>query len=815
MNRILKWVKELADLKNHFKIDYSCAKSKDAAVFKGNKYRITVLSDILIRLEYNNDGVFEDRPTEFAWNRDFEVPLIQVNQNNRSLNVSTKYFRLEYIKETSMFPKGAKENNLKISLNNTDKVWYINHPEARNLYGSEVSLDDISGKIPLLKGLFSTDGFVSVDDSKSLIFNENGSLVKNPSERVDMYVFFYKKDFGFCLRDYFQLTGKPPMIPRYALGVWWYRNIPYSTNKINDLISDFHHHKIPLSVLLLGEDWHIRNVGELKNLVTGFSFNKEHYSNPSELIKNIHDKDIFLGLKIDPSQGIMNHEEHYLDFLKTAGLENNGKTIAFNVYDTNFLNAYFQNIIDPLQRLGVDFFFIDYYNKNLLTSLRALNHYHFTNYKQSKNRRGMILSRNGLTASHRYPVLYSGQTLVSWKMLKFLPYFNSNSSNVGLSWWSHDVGGYKDGIEDGELYLRYVQLGTFSPIFRLSSKEGKYYKREPWAWEIKIETIVREYAQLRHKLIPYLYSEAYKYHKTGLSFIQPLYYRFPETYDEPAYINEYFFGSELFIAPITNVVDDLMKRVVERIFIPSGTWYEFKSGKKVPGNKKYVLFFKEEDYPVFARAGAIIPMADLDENGFNSTKNPEKLEIHVFPGDNNIYKLYEDDGLSTLYEEGNFLITEIKYDYKPNNYTVTIRPTEGKLELIPEKRSFKVRFRNTKLPQFVTVKVADQEIKVPHYIDGKDFIVEIPFVQSSSVVYVNCHGNDIDIDAFRLINEDIDSIINDLLIETSLKEKIAAILFSPQEIKDKRIQIRKLKKEGLSPLFAKLFIRLLEYIGRI
>ena len=182
MNRILKWVKELADLKNHFKIDYSCAKSKDAAVFKGNKYRITVLSDILIRLEYNNDGVFEDRPTEFAWNRDFEVPLIQVNQNNRSLNVSTKYFRLEYIKETSMFPKGAKENNLKISLNNTDKVWYINHPEARNLYGSEVSLDDISGKIPLLKGLFSkSSGVPSYIDVLKEALGEKCHKTSTPS----------------------------------------------------------------------------------------------------------------------------------------------------------------------------------------------------------------------------------------------------------------------------------------------------------------------------------------------------------------------------------------------------------------------------------------------------------------------------------------------------------------------------------------------------------------------------------------------------------------------------------------------------------
>ncbi len=740
---------------------------------------------------------------------------MQVNQDDRFLQISTKYFKLEYNKESNLMPKKALEKDFKITLNNTDKTWYVGHPEARNFYGSEVCLDEAYGKIPLLKGLFSTDGFVSVDDSTSLIFNEEGTLIKNAETRVDTYIFFYRKDFGYCLRDYFTLTGRPPLIPRYALGIWWHRNIVYNTNTIGDLIEDFKYHDIPLSVLLLGEDWHVRNVNTLKNLSTGFSFNRELFPNPEQLTSYLHEHNVKLGLKIDPSQGIMPHEEQYNSFVKSLEQPDQKETVPFNIFDANFLNSYFSEIIDPLQKKGVDFFWIDYYNKYSLASLRALNHYHFTNFKQDRSKRGLILSRNGLISSHRYPALYSGQTLVSWKMLKFLPYFNSNSSNVGLEWWSHDIGGYKDGIEDSELYMRYVQLGTFSPIFRFSAKEGKYYKREPWAWEVKIEAIVREFTQLRHRLIPYIYSEGYKYHKTGLPFIQPLYYRYPESYDEPAYINEYYFGSELFIAPITNKVDALMKRVVERTFIPEGTWYEFKSGKKVPGGKKYVLFYKDEDYPVFAKSGAIIPMAGLNKGNLNNTDNPEVLEIQIFPGANNLYKLYEDDGISSLYNEGYFLITEIKYDYKPNNYTVTIRPTEGKVSIVPEKRTFKIRFRNTKLAPHISVKIGDQEIKTPSYIDGKDFIIEVPFAPSSSSITVNCHGNDIDIDAFRLINEDIDSIINDLLIETSLKEKIAAILFSSDEVRQKRIAIRKLRKEGLSPLFSKLFIRLLEYIGDI
>ena len=189
----------MANLKNHFQIDYSRAKPRDAAVFKGQRYRITILSDVLVRIEYNEKGVFEDRPTEFAWNRDFEVPLMQVNQDDRFLQISTKYFKLEYNKESNLMPKKALEKDFKITLNNTDKTWYVGHPEARNFYGSEVCLDEAYGKIPLLKGLFSTDGFVSVDDSTSLIFNEEGTLIKNAE--IILFLFIY--NLNFCVRSYF------------------------------------------------------------------------------------------------------------------------------------------------------------------------------------------------------------------------------------------------------------------------------------------------------------------------------------------------------------------------------------------------------------------------------------------------------------------------------------------------------------------------------------------------------------------------------------------------------------------------------------
>ena len=419
-----------------------------------------------------------------------------------------------------------------------------------------------------------------------------------------------------------------------------------------------------------------------------------------------------------------------------------------------------------------------------------------------------------MVAPHRAGILYSGETIVSWDTLKYLPFYNSMAANKGVSWWSHDVGGYKDGVEDNELYVRYVQFSTFSPIFRFSAKRGVYYKREPWVWDVKTFTIAREYCWLRQRLIPYLYTAAYEYHKTGKPLIQPIYYTYPEIYDEPTYRNEYYFGKELFVAPITKPKDVTMNRSIERVFLPKGIWYDFKTGKKFVGNKRYVVFYKEEEYPVFARAGAIIPLANLEKN-INDLTPPKSIEINVFPGQSNEFKLYEDDGITKLHEEGYYIVTSIDYNYLQNNYTLIIHPVDGKTEIIPRLRNYKIRFRNTRTADSVDIYLNGDKANLEYecYEDENDFVVDIKDVDTTKQLTINCKGNDIEINAVRIINEDINSIISDLKITTKLKEEIADIIFSDLDIKAKRIKIKKLR--GLDGRFTRMFIKLLEYIAEI
>lgn len=801
----------MSSLKPHFSVpEYEGAISHLNGIIRGEKYRITILSDVLVRLEYSETGAFEDRPTELVKFRAFDVPKFTKKEDNTHLVVSTKYFKLEYQKEMPF--EGGKvtpDQYLKISLNNTDKFWYYGHPEARNFRAAGYSLDNADGNAQYGRGLYSTDGFVSLDDSENLIFNRDGSFGKRSDKRIDIYVFLYRRDFGLCLRDYFKLTGSPALIPRYALGVWWNKDFAYNTESLEELIWNFNKHKIPISVILLSKYWHIL----YEEIEGGFTFNYNLFNNPKELIRNLHKNNIRIGLNINPMAGIHPDELAYERFKTKAGITEEG-ILPFNVFDKSVVNAYFDEFIKPLNDLGVDFYWIDYFNRNDLITLRALNHFHFTDYKKQEEKRSMILSRNGMLASHNYPVTYSGYTKVSWNNLDLVPEYNLTSSNIGVNWLSHDIGGYLDGVEDPELYMRFVQLGCFSPILRLSSAASHYYKREPWLWDAQTHAVAGDYLRLRHRLIPYLYSEAYKYYKTGLPIIQPVYYRYPELYDEPLYKNEYYFGSELFVAPITRKKEPLMNRTIHRIFLPNGIWYDFKTGKKFVGGKRYVTFFKDEDYPVFAKKGTIVPMAILDDKDINNTKPPKKLEIHIFPGKSNTYKLYEDDGISRLHEQGYFLISDIDYSYQTNNFTAIIRPTEGKSGIVPKVRSYKVRFRNTRKPNEVIVFVGNERQKESNsYVDDNDFVVEVNDVSSVKQVSINCKGSDIEIEADRIINDDIDTIISDLKIKTSLKEEIASVLFSDSEIKQKRIQIRKLKKRGLTGKHIRMFIKLLEYIA--
>ncbi len=799
------------NLGEQFTFDYTLAKANPENVIQGKYYRFTILSERVIRMEYNEEGLFEDRPSTLIWYRNMAPVSFTKKETDRVLEITTKYFHLRYVKEKPF--DGGRLNamsNLRVDLLNSDRIWYYNHPEVRNYGAPGMSLDAYDKKLKLKKGLYSTDGFATINDAEHMILTESGTLEERSIQGIDLYLFMYLKDFSYCLQDYFALTGQPALLPRYALGNWWGKEEAYDDATLSDLISKFKDKGIPLSIVLLNESWHLQEYNGKKRK-SGFTWNQNQFSDPNETVSFLHRNGIRLGLNVKPLEGFFPYEENYEKIKEYIQPDKNG-VIPFHALNPETLDLYFKLCIHPLDEMGVDFYFIDELPKNPM-ELWALNHYHYFDMQRDYKRRAMICTRNAMIAPHRYPVLYSGKSVVGWDTLRMIPFYNGNATNMGISYWSHDLGGYYNGMEDSELYIRYVQLGVFSPILKLGSEDGKYYKREPWRWDYKTYKIVKDYMNLRHRMIPYIYTEAYKYHKFGTPMITPIYYKFPEMYDDMNYRNGYYFGSELFICPIINKKEPIMNRVIHKFFLPSGVWYDYVTGKKFPGGKKYISFFKDEDYPVFAKAGSIIVLGDHEN--INDTTPPERMEIQIFPGRSNSYDLYEDDGVSELYKKQYYLITNIDYNYMPNNYTVIMRPIEGKTGIVPEYRDYKFVFRNTKEAEDVIVYFNDQKIEANSYVEDTNFIVEVKHVSTLGQLTLNCKGKDIEIDAVRIINDDIESIISDLPIETKMKTMIDHVMFSDDSIKKKRIGIRKLSNHRLERKYIKLFLKLLDYIKEV
>ena len=770
-------------------------------IIQGKKYRFTVLSERLIRLEYNPNGVFEDRISQRVIFRKFPKVKYTLNQVETLFQLTTTYFTLSYDKEKPFSAgKFAPGNNLNIILSGTgsEKMWYYGHPEARNFGGVTYSLDNFSGNLKLGKGLYSTDGFTVLDDSDSLVLDSSGNFVARDDKAIDIYVFMYRKDLGLCLQDYYTLTGYPLMLPRYAFGNWWSKNTKYNNQDIMDLFTRFKEEHIPISGILLGDKWH--------NNVDPLSFDNE-FLKADTLKQGLNHYGSKLGLTVNPGMVV---KKDTLSYQSLSGVikDLNGD-YSFLPLNNNNLNLYstygFRNWIG----IGVDSLYIDYDNIKDKISLSLLSHYAYSMYGLLLNKRAFIMSRNHDFSLHRYGIVYNGKTKVDWNTLEVLPRYQSTASNNGFSYVASPIGGYYGGIENFELYIRYIQLGVFSSILILASDDGKYYKREPWRWNVAESDIIGKYLNLRYKLIPYLYTEGYVYHKSGSPIIQPLYYKYPKIYDEPLYKNQYFFGSSMLVCPITKKKNVVMNRVVQRMFIPEGVWYELESGKKYLGNKYYMSFYKDEDYPVFCREGSIIPLS-LDA----STELPVNMEILVFPGSDGSYQLYEDDGISNNFLNGSFAITEFNYKYEMNHYVLSII-NKGNPGLLPDNRNYKIRFKNTKMAN-VVVQSGGIQVKANIYNERNDLIIEIENIASSGNLVVECLSDGrLENSMERLINDDIKGILEDLEIETILKEKIDTVLFSELPIRKKRIAVRKLKKDKLEPKFIKMFLNLLEYIQTV
>ena len=696
------------------------------SVVQADQARFTVLTERLIRLEYDPDKSFDDRPSQVIWNR--EQPAIKFSKRirNGNLFIETDYLLLQYENGCKFKP-----SSLSILLKDKGVVWHFGDKDQLNLKGTYRTLDEVNGKIDLDDGLVSLSGWSIVDDSKSLSFDPNGWISpRNKSEKyIDLYFFGYGHEYSSCIADYQKISGHVPLIPRWALGNWWSRYWAYSQNEIFSLIDEFEDHKAPLSVCVIDMDWHITQTGNTSSGWTGFSWNKALFPDPDILLKILHSKGLHISLNLHPAEGIYPHEDKYQELAERVGVDPHlEEPIGFDCTDKKFLEAYFNVILHPLEDQGIDFWWIDWQQGDRskipgLDPLFWLNHQHTFDIAKRPSARPFIFSRWPGLGGHRYPIGFSGDTFITWDSLDFQPYFTSTASNVAFGWWSHDIGGHMGGIEDPELYLRWVQFGVFSPIFRLHSTKNRFHERRPWGYDAEMEKDAIEAMQLRKRLIPYLYTAARTNQIDGKPLILPMYYLHPEDPDAYQCPSQYYFGPELVAAPFTKPMDKESLHSRQVVWLPEGTWYNFFSGERLPGGGWYGIHGLKNEIPVFAKEGSIIPL-DCDKAS-NGCDLPNQLELIIFAGKKGSYTLFEDDGTSQNYLSGEFSETTIIQNTTFDKISISIHPTSGSLAHLPAERKYKISIFGIREPGKIIINGHEKSI-FSFYYDGSklEFVLE-------------------------------------------------------------------------------------------
>ena len=681
----------MAVLHSHLRLPTSPV-ARPEAVVQGDRWRITVLTPGLVRLEWSDDGVFEDRASTFAIRRDLPVPEFQVVDGENALEIATNRLRLVY--DRGPFTPAGLSAQARGDISNYHSVWRYGEP-ARDLGGTTRTLDNVDGRAELDGGVVSRVGITALDDSRSFLFEDDGWVSPRSEGGIDVYVFAYGHDYDAALEGLFAVSGRPPLLPRWALGNWWSRYHRYSADSYLELLDRFDAEHLPFSVAVIDMDWHkVDSVPEHHGSGwTGYSWERELFPDPEGFLRELHERGLRVTLNVHPADGVRAFEDAYPAMAEALGRDpSSEEPIAFDITDRAFVEAYFDVLHRGLEEQGVDFWWIDwqqgpYSRIQGIDPLWMLNHFHFLDSGRD-GRRPLTFSRYAGPGSHRYPVGFSGDSVISWASLDFQPEFTATASNIGYGWWSHDVGGHLFGERDDELATRWVQLGVFSPILRLHSSSNPFLVKEPWLYPAEARDAMSEALRFRHRLVPYLHAMNHRAAFDGVPLVLPMYHLAPEqprAYEVP---NQFAFGSEMVVAPITTPRDRVTLRGAAHAWLPPGTWIDVFTGTVYDGDREIELHRGLGEVPALLRGGGILPLTAPDD--LDATRNPERLELLVAPGADGSFTLIEDDGTGATPEEVRAARTTITWDQAAG--VLEIGEADDPHGVLPASRTWAVTF---------------------------------------------------------------------------------------------------------------------------
>ena len=527
--------------------------------------------------------------------------------------------------------------------------------------------------------------------------SDNLTTFRSPNAKLLDYVVFYGPSADNVIASYRNLSGNVPMFPQWAYGFWQCRERYTSGTHLVETVKEFRKRNLPVDVIV--QDW--QYWGKYGWGVP--KFDETNYPDPDKFIKQLHDLNAHFSVSVwenlDKKSDVA---KDYVDkdlFIPNSPWVDVLNPLAREVH----WNALNQNLFSK----GVDSWWMDATEpendglKGKKTYLGLGDFYRLTyplfvsqavyegQRKTSQDKRVCILTRSAFPGQQKYGIInWSGDIGGNWDTYKRQIVAGLNYTITGLPYWTTDIGGffrpgnsqYTD-VKYHELLTRWFQWGALNPIFRI---HGYQTETEPWKYGPTVEENMRKMLNLRYRLLPYIYSEAWQVTKNGSTIMRPLVMDFNGDTTALNRQFEYMFGKSILAAPITE------PNVTEwNVYLPkSVAWYDFWTGKRFNGGQAIKTDAPIDKIPMFVRAGSIIPMGNIIQ--YAGEKPADTLEIRVYKGAGGKFDLYEDEGDNYNYEKGKYTI--IPFSWDEHRQSLLIGDKLGNYQGSVTNRIFKVVF---------------------------------------------------------------------------------------------------------------------------
>ncbi|MGQ1891660.1 TIM-barrel domain-containing protein [Thermophagus sp. OGC60D27] len=512
--------------------------------------------------------------------------------------------------------------------------------------------------------------------------NDNSTIFRSPNAKELDYVVFYGPSADKVISSYRNLSGNAPMFPKWAYGFWQCRERYTSGKQLVETVEEFRNRELPMDVIV--QDWQYWGskgwgVPQL---------DEENYPNPSGFISEIHDMNARFCISIwsNPDKNSELGREYvnrnrfipgtkWLDYFNPKTRQEYWNTLNENLF-VHGVDAWWMDAVEPENdalegtqtHIGPGNFY------RLTYPLMVSKAVYEGQRNTTSDKRVCILTRSAFSGQQKYGMInWSGDIGGTWDGYRRQILAGLNFTITGLPYWTSDIGGFfRPGPSQytderyHELLTRWFQWGTFNPIFRV---HGYQSETEPWKYGPTVEANMRKMLNLRYRLIPYIYSEAWNITQNGSTMMRPLVMDFREDTEAVNHLYQYMFGNSFLVAPVTQ--PDVLER---EVYLPETTsWYDFWTGKHFNGGQTINANAPMDQIPLFVKAGSIVPMDKISQHTGES--NADSLEIRIYQGADGSFSLYEDEGDNYNYENGKFSV--VPFEYNEQNQTLVIGDREG------------------------------------------------------------------------------------------------------------------------------------------